>query len=58
MRRPKMRNRKMRLPGAISWSAMIFPRIAIPLYVFVVHDLFRKPVPAFRDHTLSLHGSL
>jgi hypothetical protein len=32
---------------------MIFLRIIIPLYYFVEHDLFRKPVPTFRDHALA-----
>jgi hypothetical protein len=29
-------------------------RIVIPLHYSLEHDLFRKPVPTFRDHTLTL----
>jgi hypothetical protein len=32
---------------------MTFLRIVIPLYLFVEHDLFGKPVPTFPDHALS-----
>jgi hypothetical protein len=33
---------------------MTFLRIGIPLYFIILleHDLFRKPVPTFRDHAL------
>jgi hypothetical protein len=30
-----------------------FLRIVIPLYLFVEHDLFVKPVPTFPDHALA-----
>jgi len=31
---------------------MTFLRIVITLYLFLEHDLFRKPVSTFRDHAL------
>jgi hypothetical protein len=31
---------------------MIFSRVIIPLQLFIVRDLFRKPVSTFRDHAL------
>jgi hypothetical protein len=43
--------------AAVEWS-MIFSQNRFPLFrimveLFVEHDLFRKPVPTFRDHALS-----
>jgi hypothetical protein len=35
---------------------MAFLRIAIPLQLFLEHDLFGKPVPTFPDH--AQHGEL
>jgi hypothetical protein len=32
---------------------MTFLRIVIALYLLLEHDLFRKPVPTFRDHAIA-----
>jgi len=32
---------------------MTFLRTVIPVQLIFAHDLFRKPVPTFRDHALS-----
>ena len=38
------------LRRAGSQSRMVFGRVIIPLQLLFVRDLFRKPVPTFRDH--------